>query len=119
MTDHTTNASESSATNSNLLFEENRELKARLQYLTSRQTTLEQRLERVENSAVFRFLRWLGPKLASLGLPVPGSAPMLHALSSPASANQQYASWIEETASRPPAREEIGRASARAFPQAH
>jgi GT2 family glycosyltransferase len=116
VTDHMTNASERSATNSDLLFEENRELKACLRYLTSRQTTLEQRLERVENSAVFRLLRWLGPKLASLGLPVPGSAPMLHALNSTASANQQYTSWIEETASRPPASEEIAPAALRHEP---
>jgi GT2 family glycosyltransferase len=96
---------ETSAANTNQLSEENRELKARLQYLASRQTALEQRLERVESSVVFRFLRWLGPKLVSFGLPVPGSAPALNALKSPAGADQHYASWIEETASQPEVRE--------------
>jgi GT2 family glycosyltransferase len=80
------------------LAEENRELKARLQYLTNRQTALEQRLERVENSVVFRFLRWLGPKL---GLTVIASAAILrNARNSPANANQRYAAWIEETGSQ-------------------
>ena len=80
--------------------EENRELKARLQYLTNRQTALEQRLERVENSVVFRFLRWLGPKLG-LAVNATGTL-MLDAQNSPTRANQRYASWVEETASQVP-----------------
>jgi GT2 family glycosyltransferase len=102
--DRTTTTSEALASPRDPLAEENRELKARLQYLTNRQTALEQRLERVENSVVFRFLRWLGPKL---GLSVNGTGPLLlGARNSRAKANQQYASWVEETASQQHVREE-------------
>jgi len=75
------------------LLEENRDLKARLQFITDRQDAIEQRLQRVENSVVFRLLRWLGPKLTAVGLPVPGATPL--------SADQNYSLWLEETASRP------------------
>jgi GT2 family glycosyltransferase len=104
VTDNRTNTSEVSATPDDRLAEENRELKARLQYLANRQTDLEQRLARVENSVVFRFLRWLGPKL---GLSVHGSTPfLLGAKHSRAKANQQYASWVEDTESQRQVREE-------------
>ena len=76
--------------------EENGELKALLHYLTNRQTALEQRLERVEDSVVFRFLRWLGPKL---GLAVNAAS------HSRENANQLYASWAVDTASRQHVRE--------------
>jgi O-antigen biosynthesis protein len=75
------------------LFEENRELGARLQFITNRQDALEERLQRVENSVLFRFLRWLGPKLTAVGLPVPGATPL--------GADQNYSLWLDEIASRP------------------
>ena len=84
---------------SDRLAEENRELKLRLQYLATRQTSLEQRLERVENSIVFRFLRWLGPKLGVLGLSADGYSPFLPASRvGKAKADQHYAAWLEKTA---------------------
>jgi GT2 family glycosyltransferase len=78
------------------LADENRELQVRLQYLANRQVALEQRLERVENSIVFRLLRWLGPRLVSLGLPVKG-IPSFRKNGQVAEARERYASWLKET----------------------
>src|SRR5512146_1347463 len=66
------------------------ELPPHLRLLSARQNNLERRLQRIENSAVFRFLRWLGPKLAALGLPVPGVLPTDEA--------DAYQVWVQETA---------------------
>ena len=66
------------------------ELPHHLRRLSARQNNLERRLQRIENSSVFRFLRWLGPKLAVVGLPVPG---VLHTDEADA-----YQVWVQETA---------------------
>jgi len=66
-----------------------RELQIRLRRLSSRYTSLERRLQRVEESTVFRFLRWLGPKLAAAGLPVPAAKPVDEAAA--------YRDWVQET----------------------
>lgn len=75
------------------LWDENQDLRTRLQFLINRQDALEQRLQRVENSVLFRLLRWLGPKLVAIGLPIPGATPL--------SADQNYSVWLDEIASRP------------------
>src|SRR5436190_18960731 len=61
-----------------------------LRRISARQNDLERRLQRIENSAVFRTLRWLGPKLSALGLPVPGVSQIDDA--------SAYQSWIQESA---------------------
>ena len=70
------------------------ELQRRLRRLSERHNHLERRLQRIENSAVFRCLRWLGPKLAVLGLPVPGVSQI--------DDDAAYQAWIQEAALREP-----------------
>ncbi len=65
------------------------ELPHRLRRLSARQNNLERRLQRIENSAVFRFLRWFGPRLAAFGLPVPGVLRTDEA--------DAYQVWVQET----------------------
>lgn len=77
------------------LAEDNRELRARLQYLANRQTALEQRLERVEGSVIFRFLKWLGSKVGWLGASVGGNSPFPDI----AGENRDYSRWLKQTVS--------------------
>ena len=49
------------------LLQENRDLKSRLNILTSAFADLERRMHRLESSVIFRFLRWLGPRRAEKG----------------------------------------------------
>jgi len=65
------------------------DIQRHLRRLSARQNYLERRLQRIENSIVFRFLRWIGPKLAALGLPVPGVLAADDA--------DTYQVWIRET----------------------
>ncbi len=66
------------------------DLQRRLRRISARQNNLERRLLRIENSIIFRFLRWLGPKLAAFGLPVPGGLQVDEA--------DAYQVWVQETA---------------------
>jgi len=70
------------------------ELHRQLRRLSDRQNNLERRLQRIENSSVFRFLRWLGPKISALGLPVPGVTQI--------DDEAAYQAWIQESALREP-----------------
>jgi hypothetical protein len=70
------------------------EAQRHLRRLSTRMNHLERRLQRVENSAVFRSLRWLGPKLAALGLPVPGISQIDDAAA--------YQEWIQDASLREP-----------------
>jgi GT2 family glycosyltransferase len=61
------------------LLDENRDLKAQLRAQVKIFADLEARLLRIETSVIFRFLRWLGPRLARAGVPwftgLPASGP--------------------------------------------
>jgi len=70
------------------------ELHRQLRRLSDRQNNLERRLQRIENSSMFRFLRWLGPKMSALGLPVPGVSQIDDAA--------VYQAWIQESSLREP-----------------
>lgn len=71
------------------LAEENRRLRQRLRYLTRNQAHLEQRLDRVENSVLFRFLRWIGSRFAKILA--------LFDRQSDRSDDPEYAAWVRET----------------------
>ena len=66
------------------------ELQLHLRRLSARQNNLERRLQRIENSSIFRFLRWIGPKLVRVGLPVPGVLPVDEA--------KAYQAWMRNSA---------------------
>lgn len=71
------------------------ELQRQLRWVSYRQNNLERRLQRIESSLVFRFLRWLGPRMSALGLPIPGISQIDEAAA--------YQSWIQESALLDPA----------------
>ena len=65
------------------------DVQRQLRRISARQNDLERRLQRIENSTVFRFLRWLGPKLSALGLPVRGVSQI--------DDDAAYQAWIQES----------------------
>ncbi len=97
------------------LAEENRELKWRLRDLFNRndsverrlirslvnQAKLEQRLHRVEDSVIFRFLQWVGSKLRRIGVSVDRGVPTLGRTNEPGPASDRsYSNWVEEVVLR-------------------
>jgi len=79
-------------------FRENRELKGRIRRLQGDYAQLEQRIQRIESSIVFRFLRWLGNQLIRLHLPLPGTAGLPRNENAAAAADESYRLWAQETA---------------------
>jgi hypothetical protein len=79
---------------------ENRALRSRVSRLSASYLDLENRMRQVERSVVFRFLRWLGAKLSSLGVPVAGTPEALRRNERDGTVDDPaYAAWVQETAS--------------------
>jgi len=58
-----------------LLVSSNVSLEQRFHHVLAGQARLEQRLQRVEDSIIFRFLRWLGGRLSLIGVSVNRGVP--------------------------------------------
>jgi len=77
------------------LAKENRDPLRRLRYITRNQMDLERRLERVENSVVFRILRWIGGRLLPLASRI---RPGLRGIrNSEVTGDPNYMNWVQET----------------------
>ena len=77
------------------LAKENRELLRRLRYVTRNQIDLERRLERVENSLVFRLLRWIGSRFLPVASRIRSGFRRIRP--SVVTADPDYMSWVQET----------------------
>ena len=88
---------EAAAAELDRLRKKNRELKALVRRLTNGQASLEQRLQRVEDGIIFRFLRWLGGRLMSIGMSVDRGIPTLKRTNGAGPApDWNYSNWVEE-----------------------
>jgi GT2 family glycosyltransferase len=83
------------------LFNRNDSIERRLIRSLSNQAQLEQRLHRVEDSVVFRFLQWLGSRLRLIGVSVDRGKPTFERANEPGPASDRsYSNWVEEVALR-------------------
>jgi GT2 family glycosyltransferase len=75
---------------------DNLDLRSHLNHVLNFQASLDQRLKRVEQSIIFRFLRWLGGRLAAVGLPVDQRGiPLIKSAS--VAMDRSYANWVLES----------------------
>jgi cellulose synthase/poly-beta-1,6-N-acetylglucosamine synthase-like glycosyltransferase len=75
---------------------DNLELRSHLKHLLNSQANLDQRLQRVEDSVIFRFLRWLGGRLAAVGLPVDQSG-IPRMKRGRVATDRSYTNWVQES----------------------
>lgn len=82
------------------LEQENRGLELRLRYVAGVVPDLEDRVDRLESSVIFRFLRWLGPRLAWTGIPLFANAARNSASKEikQLTPKQEYAEWAVHSA---------------------